>query len=430
VLTAQENAEFTQVGPGTPGGDFLRRYWHPIAASSQLPDAGTKPLTILGESLVLYRDRQGKLGLLGDRCPHRSAGMVYGVPENEGLRCAYHGWLFSGSGRCLQQPYEETEDPTSTFKDRVRIKAYRVEEMADMIWAYLGPDPAPLIPRWDLFTRLDAPREIGFGVIPCNWVQIAENALDPVHVEWLHQHFSNYVYERLDQPELRKKVQHHTKIGFTLFEYGIIKRRLLDSDTEEHEHWATGHPLVFPMMLKSGNAAHPVYQMRTPIDDHHTMHFWYSAHYKIRDDDMEVQAHTTVPFYEVPIPTLTDGGEPPWSLVDNNSGQDSVMWYTQGQVTDRSAEHLGLSDRGIIMFRKLLEDNIEKVKRGEDPMNVFRDAAKNVCLELPVERNKFGPGRYRPGEVRGGNTSKYSPLLKEAEELVGAASGAVPKSQF
>src|SRR4051812_29584012 len=105
-------------------GDLLRRYWYPVAASSQLATPGTMPVKILGESLVLYRDRSGGVGLVAERCPHRSAGMIYGVPEREGLRCAYHGWCFDASGRCIEQPFEQTEDPDSTFKDRVRIKAY------------------------------------------------------------------------------------------------------------------------------------------------------------------------------------------------------------------------------------------------------------------------------------------------------------------
>src|SRR5438309_6768185 len=151
MLTKEQNERLTQVGPGTPMGDLMRRYWHPIAASSQLPERGTKPIRILSEDLVLYRDRGGKLGLIADRCPHRRAGMIFGIPEEEGLRCAYHGWLYAADGRCLDQPYETTEDPNSTLKDRVTIKAYQVLEKAGMIWAYLGPTPAPLFPNYDLF---------------------------------------------------------------------------------------------------------------------------------------------------------------------------------------------------------------------------------------------------------------------------------------
>ncbi len=414
MLTVEQNQQVTTVAAGTPTGELMRRYWHPIAASSQLPSHGTKPVNILGESLVLYRDRSGQLGLVGERCAHRGAGLIYGVPEREGLRCAYHGWCWDAAGRCIDQPYEQTEDPGSSFKDRVRITAYPVQEVADLIFAYLGPEPAPLVPRWDLFTRLDVPREIGMAVIPCNWLQIVENALDPVHVEWLHQHFNNYVFERTGRGDEQKQQQKHDKIGFDVFDYGIIKRRVLEGDPEGHERWTTGHPLVFPMMLKSGSAAHPNFQMRTPIDDHNTLHIWYSAHYGA-PGDMDLAKPEGVPFYEVPVPTLTKQGEPEWPLVDNNSGQDIVMWYTQGAVANRSEEHLGLSDRGIILYRKLLQENLERVQRGEDPMNVFRDPAHNVCLELPVERAKFGPGIFKAGEHRSGGASKYSPIIREAE---------------
>src|SRR5439155_10103373 len=101
VLTQEENGRMTQVGPGTPMGELLRRYWHPIAASAQLTEHGTRPVKLLGEDLVLYRDRQGRVGLVGDRCPHRRAGMVFGIPEEQGIRCAYHGWMFDASGKCL-----------------------------------------------------------------------------------------------------------------------------------------------------------------------------------------------------------------------------------------------------------------------------------------------------------------------------------------
>jgi len=414
MLTVEQNQQLTTVVAGTPTGELMRRYWHPIAASTQLPSHGTKPVKILGESLVLYRDRSGGLGLVGEHCPHRGAGMIYGVPDREGLRCAYHGWCWDAAGRCVDQPYEQTEDPGSTFKNRVRITAYPVQEVAGLIFAYLGPEPAPLVPRWDLFTRLEAPREIGIAVIPCNWLQIVENALDPVHVEWLHQHFNNYVFERNGSDDQQKPRQKHQKIGFDVFDYGIIKRRVLEGDPEGHERWTTGHPLVFPMMLKSGSAAHPTFQMRTPIDDHSTLHIWYSAHYGA-PGDIELAKPDGVPFYEVPVPTLNERGEPEWPLVDNNSGQDIVMWYTQGAVANRGDEHLGLSDRGIILYRKLLQDNLELVQRGEDPMNVFRDPAQNVCLELPVERAKFGPGIFKAGQHRSGGASKYSPIIREAE---------------
>ncbi len=126
MLTKEENEMLTRVGPGTPCGELMRRYWHPIALTVQLEDNLVRKVRILGEDLVLFRDRRGNLGLIGPRCPHRAMHMEFGIPEEVGLRCPYHGWLFDGTGRCLEQPLAP---PDSTFKDKVRTTAYKVEEM-------------------------------------------------------------------------------------------------------------------------------------------------------------------------------------------------------------------------------------------------------------------------------------------------------------
>jgi 5,5'-dehydrodivanillate O-demethylase oxygenase subunit len=421
MLTKEQNERLSRVGRGTPTGELMRRYWHPIAASSQLKGPGTRPIRLLGEDLVLYRDKSGTLGLVGERCPHRRAGMVFGIPEQEGLRCAYHGWRFAADGRCLEQPYEQTEDSNSTFKDRVTIQAYEVQELGGMIFAYLGPKPAPMIPRWDLFV-MECPKEIGWAVIPCNWLQISENSLDPVHVEWLHQYFCNYVMDHLGRPEEINEPTHHRLVAFDESEHGIVKRRLCDDETEEVDEWAVGHPHVFPNILKSGSTAHPVFQIRVPMDDTHTTYYWYSCH--LPRPGLMLPELDEIPFFEAPVAGLDDRGQLQWDLLDNNSGQDMVMWYTQGEITDREEEHLGLSDKGVIMFRKQLEDNIRKVERGEDPMNVFRDPATNKFLSLAVEDKKLGgSGLLQAGKRRGGHTAKYSPLFKAMEESMAGKQG-------
>ena len=183
MLSIEQNDRLTQVGPGTPMGELMRRYWQPIAAFSELCMNPTKSIKLLGEALVLYKDRQGRLGLIEEACAHRRVNMLYGIPENEGLRCPYHGWLYDRTGQCLEMP---AESPDSTFKDRVKIKAYPVQELGGLVFAYLGPDPVPLVPRWEPFVRQDIVRDIGWAVVPCNWLQVMENSLDPVHGEYLH----------------------------------------------------------------------------------------------------------------------------------------------------------------------------------------------------------------------------------------------------
>lgn len=416
MLSHEQNQRLTRVGPGTPMGELLRRYWHPIAALSQMKDRDTLPIRLLGEDLVLYRDLSGNYGLIGHRCPHRGMSLVYGVPEQCGLRCPYHGWMFDATGQCIEQPYEDTENPEGRFKDKIRIPGYRVDRMGGMLFAYLGPDPVPVMPPFDLYVMEGVMREVGYAEVPCNWLQIMENSLDPVHVEWLHQHLRNYVVGKLGEPERQRSRQKHEKIGFDVFPYGIIKRRVLEGKTEQDEDWTTGHPVVFPNILKSGSAATPVYQIRVPIDDEKTAYWWYRCYTKDSNVPLKPQTAEEIPFYVAPVPELDGSGLPQWDVLDNNSGQDIIAWITQGAITDRSIENLGRSDKGVVLYRKLLEDSLKAVAEGRDPMNVFRDP-QTPPIDLPVEKAKLAG---RAGNVvsgaRGGNTTKYSPILKELDK--------------
>ena len=406
MLSSEDNDRLTRVAPNTPMGRLLRMYWYPIAASAELAQTPVKPVKLLGESLVLYKDRQGQLGLVGDTCPHRRVNLAYGIPEHNGLRCPYHGWLYDGTGQCIEMPAEPAD---SMFKRKIKIAGYSVRELGGMVFAYLGPQPTPLLPRWELYSRDDVPKEIGFCVIPCNWLQIMENSVDPVHVEWLHRHFYNYVMERLGREEKCIPVPHE-KIGFDVFEYGIIKRRVLEGDTEQDENWQVGHPVLFPNILVSGSARTTIHQIRVPMDDMQTLHVWYTCYFgrnvaeKVRPEG--------IPFYQVPVPQLDAAGLPQWNLVDNNGGQDIAMWITQGEIADRSVEHLGESDQGVILYRKLLSQELEKVERGEDPMCVFRDPGDNAPIRLRLEENKARRSMRAP---RAGNASRYSPLLNELQ---------------
>src|SRR3954452_3764837 len=190
MISVEQNQKLTRVGKGTPMGELLRRYWHPIAAVTEFEDKATKPVRLMGENLVLYKDLSGTYGLIDRQCPHRRADMAYGWVEECGLRCSYHGWLFSERGQCLQQPFEEIAHPEARFKDRIAVKAYPVEAKAGLLWAYLGPAPAPLVPTWEPFTWTNGFVQIVFAEVPCNWLQAQENSIDPVHFEWLHSNWS------------------------------------------------------------------------------------------------------------------------------------------------------------------------------------------------------------------------------------------------
>ncbi len=180
----------TKTGADTRMGKLLRRYWWPIAGASEFDKTATKPVRLMGEDLVLYKDQGGRFGLLDRHCRHRRADLTYGYVEPCGLRCNYHGWLYDETGRVLEQPYEDMAHPEARIKDGVRIKAYPVQELGGLLWAYLGPEPAPLVPNWEFFGWKNGFRQIVKAHIPCNWFQCQENSIDPVHFEWTHSNWS------------------------------------------------------------------------------------------------------------------------------------------------------------------------------------------------------------------------------------------------
>jgi 5,5'-dehydrodivanillate O-demethylase len=421
MLTTELNERYTRVGPGTPCGELMRRYWHPIAAVSQMKDRWTLPIKLLCEDLVLYKDRSGTFGLMEPRCPHRRMGMIYGIPEAHGLRCPYHGWLFDETGQCLEQPYEQAEDPESTYKDRVRAQTYPVQEMAGLLFAYLGPQPAPLLPRWDVYAMEGMVRDIGYANLPCNWLQCQENSLDPVHVEWLHNVWADYVLEQTGRGDKRKPQKKHVKIGFDVFEYGIIKRRVVEGGSEEDTPWRDGHPVVFPYFLRQGGSGFyedkddqrgPAFQIRVPLDDTHTGHWWVEC-FPRKEGEPE-QRPEDVPYFTVPVVDVDEFGLPRWDLLESNSAQDVAAWITQGDIANRGTENLGRSDKGIIMFRRMLEQNMRIVEDGGDPMNTFRDPAENVYHAMRTERRHERNANFAntPFERQGAAT-KYSPILNQ-----------------
>ncbi len=405
MLSAELNKRLTGVGPGTPGGEMLRRYWHPVAATVQLDENPIKKVRLLGEDLILYRDESGNLGLIDEPCPHRRISMEYGMLEDVGIRCPYHGWLFDHTGACLEQPGEPWD---STYKERTPTKAYPVQDFAGLIFAYLGPAPTPLLPRYDVYVAPNTIRQIGAVMLPCNWLQCMENSLDPVHVEWLHGHFTDYTRRNEGKPVRSEPRPRHAKIGFSRFEHGILKRRVWEGGTEDGPGWVNGHPIVFPNMLRQGAGGVSGYynfQIRVPVDDTHTWHIFYMAYLP----GTEVPPQEKVPYFDVPL--YEEDGKLIANYLD---GQDMMAWVTQGGVADREREKLGESDIGIIMYRDMLREQIEKVERGEEPMEVYRDPAQNERIDLPNEAQdqvKFYPGyKLRAGHMR------FSPFFQDVAE--------------
>jgi 5,5'-dehydrodivanillate O-demethylase len=382
-----ENESLTRVGRGTPAGELLRRYWHPVALAADLTEEKPiKAVTLLGEKLVVFRlplaagETAPRYGLVAEQCRHRLASLAYGRVDHEGIRCPYHGWKYDLCGKVLEMP---AEPPDSGYYQKIRQPAYPVQKLAGLLFAYLGPQPAPLLPRWDVLVREDGKRWITVeSVIDCNWLQPMENSVDPSHLYWLHGETAYLGREMRGYQE---------KHEFIPFEYGIIKRRVTPGKTPADPPKVDEHPLVFPTILRhvsqavrgksDGSCRHNM-QIRVPRDDTHTQVY-------------------RVNFIPGPTERSPEGVDPPHEYrplkspegeyyMDIVSAQDSMAWETQGPITDRTQEHLGAGDRGIVMLRRLVREQIEIVKNGGDPLGVIRDPSKNKLIEFDVVNEMIG----------------------------------------
>ncbi len=381
MLTETSNKLLTQTGAGTPMGELLRRYWYPIAATAELEEKPTKRVQLLGEDLVLYKDLSGNYGLVGRHCPHRRADLAFGFPEECGLRCHYHGWLFNEQGQCLEQPFDDTADPQSRYKEKTPLLAYRVEPKAGLLWAYLGPSPKPLLPDWEPFTWKNGFVQIVFSKIPCNWLQGQENSIDPVHFEWMHANWAARLKGKKGIYGAK-----HLKVGFEEFEYGFVYKRVREDTDENNPLWSVGRVCLWPNCLFTGGH----FEWRVPLDDENTLSVgWF---FNRVPKDREPYRQNAIPYWHGPV---TDEKTGEW-LTDGVMNQDFAAWVGQGVIADRSQEHLGRSDRGIVMIRNRFLADIETVAKGGDPKAVIRDPKINQCVPLPiVGRKQFIEGFTR-----------------------------------
>ena len=184
MLAKEENELLTRVGPDRPAGAMLRRYWGPVAFSEAVKAKGTPvKVKLLAEEFALFRDGAGQLGLVALHCSHRGTSLEFGRVEDNGIRCCYHGWLYDVHGNCLEQPAEPGD---SKFKERIKHPAFHAEDAGGLTFAYIGPEPVPLLPSYDLLVREDGCRVVGGDEENCNWLQRAENSADGAHSIALH----------------------------------------------------------------------------------------------------------------------------------------------------------------------------------------------------------------------------------------------------
>ena len=374
MLSKEENELLTRVGPGTPAGEMLRRYWWPVGFTEHVKEKGRPVRTrLLGEDLVLFRDGNGRLGLLGLHCSHRGTSLEFGRVDDRGIRCCYHGWLYDVRGRCLEQP-AEPED--SRFKDRVQHPAYQAQEIGGFIFAYIGPEPAPLLPNYDLFLREDGEREVGAGHDYCNWLQRAENSVDQTHLVALHA--SEYPHLALKRPV----------IGWERRDYGAkISMQVPGISKPKSSHW------IFPShtrhtTARKGRKPDHAIRFRVPMDDTNTMTFWLRFYPYGEEDRSKPFLLKTLGFEndQAGVYERVDDGW--WGVASHD--QDRVAQESQGPIYDRTKEHLGASDQGVIMLRTMIKESIDAVRHGKDPVWVLRDSAQNETIGFDASMQEIG----------------------------------------
>jgi 5,5'-dehydrodivanillate O-demethylase len=402
MLSREDNERLTRVAPGTPMGELMRRYWHPVAAVAELDQTPIKKLRLLGEDLVLYRDRSGRYGLVDGRCPHRRADLAHGFVDERGIRCSYHGWHFDHTGACLAIPFADVTRPDSRLRQQVRIRAYGVEAKAGLLFAYLGPDPAPLVPDWDFYHR-PGYKQIAFTLVPCNWLQCQENSIDPVHLEWLHERWT------LEMAGRAQQVPRHLKVRFEEFEYGFTYHRVFEDTDEEHDLWTIGRVCLWPHALFTDRI-----EWRVPIDDENTL----SVAWLLDPLPGGREHHQDrIPFWHSPLRDPETGR----LITSHQMNQDFAAWLGQGVCADRTREHLTESDEGIVMIRRRFLEEMRKLEAtGGDPKGTIRDADSNDRIRLPYADRSYNAAQ-RAGRIHMSadeHTPPGAPLYGQPEEII------------
>lgn len=363
--TPTHRSELTQVGPGTPMGELLRRYWHPVGMAA---DASATPrkVRVLGEDLILFRDGRGEAGLVYPHCAHRGSSLYYGKVEERGIRCCYHGWLFDVQGHCLEQP---CEPEGGRARDKVRQPWYPVQEQYGLIWAYMGPpERKPVLPRYECLETLEAGEfieaddsSIGGGgpqVIPCNWLQHYENLVDPFHVVILHSSFSGtqFVPEMAVMPEVSWDT--------TPISVRTLSMRKLPDGRSFRRISEAGLPTLRVIPNPRVGGFGPVESLGwvLPIDDHH-FRIYVVGRVKEKGELRKMRSRLGGKLWE----ELTEAEHQVYP-------GDYEAMVSQGPVAKHSEEHLATSDRGLVMLRRLLHKQLDAMKEGADPAGVSFDA--------------------------------------------------------
>jgi phthalate 4,5-dioxygenase oxygenase subunit len=421
MLSAEQNDLITRAGPGSAAGTLLRRYWQPAALVDELAgNRPVKPVRLLGESLVIFKDDKGRHGLIERACPHRGTDLAFGRLEDGGLRCAFHGWLFDVHGNCLETP---AEPAGNTLCANIKQKAYPVIEKSGILFAYLGPGEPPEFPHFDCFIAPDSHTFAFKGMIDCNWLQSLEVGIDPAHTSFLHRFFNDEdpaggygkmfrdVSGDSEMPMtriMRESTQPRIEIESTEYGMRIVTLRPV-SEASTHIRVTN---LLFPngFMIPMSREM-TITQWHVPIDD--LRHYWYAIFTSfgapVDKDEMRRQR---LELYELPdyIPRKNKsndyGFDPHEQEHDTFTGMgtdinvhDQWACESMGPIQDRTREHLGQSDKAISAYRRMLRHAIEQTRNGEKPLMVL-DVQQAARLTGPEAVDGIGPSGDWQGYFR------------------------------
>jgi phenylpropionate dioxygenase-like ring-hydroxylating dioxygenase large terminal subunit len=412
MLSNEQNDLITRTGPATAAGRLMRCYWQPAALVDELAgNRPVKPVRLLGENLVLFRDQQGRYGLIERACPHRGTDLAFGRLEGGGLRCAFHGWLFDVAGTCLETPAEPEE---SRMCANIRHKAYPVMEKSGILFAYMGEGEPPAFAHLDCFTAPESHTFAFKGMIDCNWLQSLEVGIDPAHTSFLHRFFhdeeADKGYGKLfrdksidsDLPMTRIMREFpRPSIEVEPTDYGMrvtTLRRISDAKTHVRiTNLLFPHAFTIPMSSEM-----TITQWHVPIDD--TRHYWYAIFTSfgapVNKAEMRRQR---LELYELPdyIPrknkTNDYGFDPHEQEHSTFTGMgtdinvhDQWACESMGPIQDRTREHLGQSDKAISAYRRILRGAIETAVKGGKPPMVL-DAPTAARITGPAAIDGIGP---------------------------------------
>jgi nitrite reductase/ring-hydroxylating ferredoxin subunit len=356
------DAELTQVSPGTPCGEYLRRFWHPVITSEELQDLPRR-LRILGEDLVVFRDRSGAVGLLELYCSHRGTSLEFGLVCEKGLRCCYHGWLFDVDGKILDTP---GEPPDSTLRNRLYHGAYPVLEYSGLVFAYMGPpDKKPAFPVFDTF---DLPgyelAAIPGYIWPCNWLQVKENSMDPAHLAFLHTLPGSTGFT-VDLATLGEWDFMETPAGMVY----------IDTRRQGDRVWVRVADFIPPNIHQFPPNADPLAQRTVinrptatrwavPIDDTHTMQIGFNR----APVGREVRRGAG----------FGQDGNRPYEERQRVPGDYDAQTSIHGGIARHGLEHLASTDRGVTLLRSMIRREIRAVQNGADPRHGVRVDGKVI----------------------------------------------------